>query len=132
MKLLSRAALASAALIILGGGAVSTALAAPSRASAPAMEPAMQGLQRSASMAQAHFARDAQARGALVAAVKSHNQAEARRLLAAAGFSAEDLSRSRLTLVDQTGAGGPRAAERIKVDITIRCCPPEIVIVIRF
>ena len=50
-----------------------------------------------------------------------------------AAITLRDLGKSKLVLMDQTGGkGGGATAERVKVTITVRCCPPEVIITINF
>lgn len=89
----------------------------------------LEALQKAATRAQSHLAATPQDRMALIRAVKAGNIAEVKSLLVKAGFSANQAAESKLTFHNMTGGGAP--SERTAIHITIRCCPPEIIIEIK-
>ena len=66
---------------------------------------------------------------ALVRAVRTKNTDAASTLLLKNGFTAAQLQGAKIVLVDNTG-GGSGPAEKIKITITVKCCPLNITIII--
>lgn len=124
-----------AAAATLTGAAAVGALAAPPPPMGPGMGPAaseqmMPAYERSAHAAQMRVNSDARLRMELAQAVRSDNQAQARKLLVEAGFSAEQARSAKLMLVNHAPGGGELM--KVKVKVSVKCCPPEIIITIEF
>lgn len=135
---MKRHLIAAVGAVALLGSASAAAPAAPggpmrpSAASAASAGPEfMKRLEQDGQAAQARLAGDPEASKMLAEAVRAKRPEQVKSLLIKAGFPAADLSHAKLSLVDKTGKGGGEAA-RIKITITVRCCPPGVVITIQF
>ena len=118
--------LAIAALLLTAGAAGPGVIAAPQEARAGAQEQARTAaLQATAAQAEASINRSAEARGELA----TGNPDQVRALLLRNGFTADQLKGVPVRIVK----AAPSPAARIKsITIKVSCCPPEIVITIRF
>ena len=88
----------------------------------------MPSLQRTAAEAEARINQSAEARAALAAATPD----AARAVLLRNGFTAKQLEGVPVR-IEKASAGATPSAARIKsITIKVSCCPPEIVITIRF
>ena len=88
------------------------------------------GLQRTAAEAEARINQSAEARAALHAATPE----AARAVLLRNGFTAKQLEGVPIKIEKAAAGGGatPSAARIKSITIKVSCCPPEIVITIRF
>ena len=136
-KSLLLATVFTALMTVSGSASVAASPAPPAtagdaRLSRP-IDPSMARLEQSAGKAQVRIDGDANLSDAIAKAVRSNNPDLARKVLEQAGFTAEQAGKTKLTLVDHTRSGGVGgAAQKIKVTITVKCCPPDITIIISF
>jgi CubicO group peptidase (beta-lactamase class C family) len=87
-------------------------------------------LQTSAGQATGRIQASTADKKALVDSVRSKNQDTVKAVLLRNGFTAEQVKDAKIVLNDNTGGKG--GAEGIKITIGGSCCPPTIVITIRF
>jgi hypothetical protein len=125
--------LCAAALAAFTGSAYASPPSSQDRArsSIPAQTQAdlqLKALNASAATAQSRLAAAPQDRVALIRAVKAGDGDAVRNLLIKSGFTAQQVDSSRLSVQDLTH--GAPVSERVRVTITIHCCPPEIIITI--
>jgi hypothetical protein len=104
----------------------------PAQAKPGATDPEMAQFRKSAAEVQRHISSDPAVSEKFAAVVKARNEDEAKKLLAQYGFTDEQLKSAKINMVDRTGAGEHPAARKIVVTVSGTCCPPKIVIVIRF
>jgi hypothetical protein len=97
-----------------------------------AMEPRVntEQLQATADRAAARIQESTPERRAILDAVRTRNTDQAHSLLLRNGFTGKQLEGARIELNDNTGGKGN--VEKIKIVIRVSCCPPSIVITIRF
>jgi hypothetical protein len=88
-------------------------------------------LQAAADMSSAKIQASSSDKQSLVRAVRTKNTDAASTLLLKNGFTAQQLQGAKIELIDHTG-GGSGPAEKIKITITVKCCPPNITIIIAF
>ena len=114
------AALCLLAVMTAGGTLLSAQTAGKAIGVKPA-KPDVPALQATANKAAASIEADDPALKAMVAAVKDKNTEGAKSLLLRHGFNAKQLDGMQIVLVDKTGPKEMKA--KIKVTITISCCP---------
>lgn len=86
---------------------------------------------KSAAEAEARINASEREMAAMAAAAKSRNVAQARSILLRNGFTPDQLEGVPIRF-DHSGGGGG-GAERIKsIEIKFKCCPPELIIIIKF
>jgi hypothetical protein len=106
----------------------------PSRvvaSSATVAAPNVAQLQAAADKSSAKIQASSSDKQSLVRAVRTKNTDAASTLLLKNGFTAQQLQGAKIELIDHTG-GGSGPAEKIKITITVKCCPPNITIIIAF
>jgi len=99
--------------------------------SATMAAPNVAQLQATANRSSASIQASSTDKQALVKAVRTKNTDAASTLLLKNGFTAQQLQGAKIELIDHTG-GGSGPAEKIKITITVKCCPPNITIIIAF
>lgn len=98
--------------------------------SATMAAPNMAQLQATANRSSASIQASSTDKQALIKAVRMKNTDAASALLLKNGFTAQQLQGAQIVLTDNTGGGG--AADKIKITITVKCCPASITILISF
>ena len=99
--------------------------------SATAASPNVAQLQATADQTASKIQASSSSMSALVSAVRTKNVDRASALLLQNGFTAKQLQGAKIELVDKTGgSGGGGTASKIKVTITVKCCPASITITV--